>query len=146
METQLTDGQRAHFVLRATLGLNLLAHGLVRAPHALAFADKLTQDFATTLLPAILVRPFATILPFLELGVGIAVLLGFRLRAALGVGGLSIAMLTFGICLQQAWEIAGFQLVYALAYWVLASRAADARFTVDALLARRAAEVRDAAA
>lgn len=126
-----TDAQRAHLILRVTLGLNIATHGLARIGHPAAFADALVRDFQTTWLPAWSVRAFALPLPFLELAVGLAVLIGLRTRAALAVGGAMIAALTFGACLRESWEIAGLQVVYALAYYVLAARAGDLRFAVE---------------
>ena len=129
-----TDAQRAHLALRLTLGLNLAAHGVVRIGHAGAFADALVRDFQATILPAWTVRPFGLVLPFVELLLGLAVILGLRLRAALAAGALLIAALMVGLCLKEAWEIVGVQLVYALLYFILASRAADARLVIGDLL------------
>jgi len=131
-----TDAQRAHLVLRLTLGLNILAHGVVRVGHPFAFAEALVHQLEKTVLPAWTIRPFALALPFAELLVGLAIVAGLRLRTALTAGGLLIAALTVGVCLNQDWEVAGLQLLYALAYFTLSSRAADARCTVDALLLR----------
>ncbi len=132
-----TDAQRAHLALRLTLGLNLAAHGVVRIGHPGAFADALVRDFQATILPALVVRPFGVVLPFVELLLGLAILLGLRLRATLTAGALLIAALMVGMCLKEAWEIVGVQLVYALLYFILASRAADARLVVDELLAEK---------
>ncbi len=35
-------------------------HGLTRLPHLSAFADGMVKEFANTVLPAMVVRPFAT--------------------------------------------------------------------------------------
>lgn len=124
------DRQLAHLGLRVVLGLNIAVHGLVRLPAPMTFADKLTAGFSETLLPATLVYPIAVAIPFVELAIGLAVLVGFRLRAAL-LGGLGLmGLLTVGVCLQQRWEVAGLQLVYALVYWVLLANASDARWTL----------------
>lgn len=122
-----TDAQLAHLVLRLTLGLNIAVHGLSRIAHPMAFAEATVRDFEKTWLPALAVKLFALCIPFLELAVGAAVALGFRLRVALTAGGLLMAALTFGTCLRQAWEIAGLQLIYAMAYFFLLRHASDAR-------------------
>lgn len=135
MKTQAwEDRQLAHGVLRLVLGTNIAVHGLVRVGAPGRFADTLAQGFAATSLPEWSVRAFAMALPFLELAVGLCILLGFRLRLALVLGGALIAALTLGESLRQEWSTVGLQLVYALAYSVLLSRAADARLTVDGLL------------
>jgi thiosulfate dehydrogenase [quinone] large subunit len=136
-EAAWTDAQRAHLVLRLTVGVNIAAHGLARVGHPGVFANALARDFQGTWLPAWGVRAFALVLPSVELLVGLALLAGVRTRAALAFGGAVIAALTFGSCLREAWEVAGLQLVYALAYYVLAARARDLRLTVDEWLAAR---------
>lgn len=137
--THLGDRQLAHGVLRLVFGTNLTVHGLVRVGSPGSFADALVQGFAHTPLPEWSVRAFAMGLPFVELAVGLCILLGLRLRFALVAGGLVLASLTFGECLRQEWSAVGLHLSYALAYYVLLSRAADARFTVDGLLRSRLA-------
>lgn len=118
--------QLAHLALRVTLGVNVAAHGLVRIGDPLGFARGLASGFAG-ILPEALVVAFGAVLPFAELGIGVAVLGGVALIEALFVGALVIAALTFGSCLQQKWETVGLQLVYALAYFVLLYTADEAR-------------------
>ncbi len=125
-----TDAQLAHLVLRVTLGLNMAAHGAVRVGHVSDFAAALVRDFSATVLPSWSVSAFATVLPFAELAIGVGILAGVRLRATLTAGGLLLAALMFGSCLRQAWEIVGIQLIYALTYYVLLTRAADARLVL----------------
>ncbi|WP_437728091.1 DoxX family protein [Sorangium sp. So ce861] len=127
MKTEWTDGQRAHLALRITLGVNIAGHGLVRVGHARAFAEGMARDFGATMLPGWVAYAFLLALPFIELALGLSMLIGFRLRVTLMAGALLMAALTFGSCMKQAWDAAGLQLVYALAYYVLLSRAADAR-------------------
>jgi thiosulfate dehydrogenase [quinone] large subunit len=136
-QNPLTDSQLAHGVLRLVFGTNITVHGLVRIGSPGGFAEALVPAFANTPLPEWSVRAFAMGLPFVELAVGLCILLGLRLRAALTLGGAVLASLTFGECLRQEWSAVGLHLSYALAYYVLLSRAADARFTVDGLLRSR---------
>ena len=74
------DRKLGYLVLRFTLGLSILMHGLVRLPHLQAFADGLVKMFGDTPLPAMLVRPFGFGLVFVETAVGLLVLLGYGLR------------------------------------------------------------------
>jgi thiosulfate dehydrogenase [quinone] large subunit len=133
---QWTDAERAHVVLRLTLGLNIALHGLVRVGHPLDFADALVAGFAQTPLPAVLVRAFAAGLPFVETAIGVGILLGWRFRAVSALGGVVLALLTAGACLKQDWEIAGLQLIYALVYFALTLRAGDLRLALDTREAR----------
>lgn len=61
-------------------------HGLTRLLHLSAFADGIVREFAGTVLPAMVVRPFAIGLVFVEAIVGLLVLLGLFTRAALILG------------------------------------------------------------
>lgn len=107
----------ALLVMRLGLGVNMLLHGLVRFPKLSAFASKVIADFANTLLPALVVRPFAYVLPVLEFGVGLVILLGGRFLAhGLLGGGLIITLLMFGTALREDWATLGSQVVYLLAF------------------------------
>ncbi|WP_244238076.1 MauE/DoxX family redox-associated membrane protein [Corallococcus terminator] len=133
----LSDASLGHLVLRCVLGVNIAVHGLTRVGNPAAFAEGLVTGFSQTWLPAWSVRGFGFVLPFVELLTGLAVLLGLRLRAALVVGGLTMAALTFGTGVQQKWEIAGLQLFYAFVYAWLLHHASAARFTLDGALGNR---------
>ncbi|UJR84744.1 DoxX family membrane protein [Sandaracinus amylolyticus] len=132
-----SDAALAHLALRGVVGVNLLGHGLARAGSASTFADALVRDFAETWLPSALVWPFALVLPFVELGLGAAILIGLRLRASLLVASALMASLTFGMCLRQQWEAVGLQLIYAIAYALLLAGAQHARGTIDEVRAQR---------
>lgn len=107
----------ALLVMRLGLGINMAMHGLVRLPKLAAFSDKVVADFANTFLPALVVRPFAFVLPVLELGVGLVILLGGRfLTHGLLGGGLVICLLMFGTSLREDWATLGSQVVYLLAF------------------------------
>src|SRR5260370_30739386 len=78
----LLDRRLAYLMLRFTLALSILMHGLVRLPHLSAFADGLVKLFAETPLPAAMVRPFAVSLVFVEAIVGLLILLGLWTRCS----------------------------------------------------------------
>ena len=98
-----------------------MLHGLSRllAGHA-AFLAYLNHYFATTpcsrfsLLPA-----FARILPPVEAGLGLLLVLGLWTRFALIAGALVMTMLVIGTNLAQDWNVAGLQLIYAFIYYYL---------------------------
>jgi thiosulfate dehydrogenase (quinone) large subunit len=70
------DRKIGDLVLRFTLGLSIFMHGLTRLLHLSAFADGMVREFAGTVLPAMVVRPFAIGLVFVEAIVGLLVLFG----------------------------------------------------------------------
>ena len=130
------DRQLAYAILRLTLGVNTLVHGLVRLPQLASFADGLVQAFAKTPLPAEVVRLFGFVLPFAETLVGLLLTLGLWTRLALVSGGLLIIALVFGTALRSDWDTLGIQMIYAAVYYLLlVSRTYD-RFSINHLLRR----------
>ncbi len=128
-----SDGALAHTALRVFLGVNIAAHGLARIGHLGAFSDDLVRQFAATPLPAFAVHAFGLVLPPAEALIGSTLLLGIALRPTLIAGALLMTALTFGTCLRQQWDVAGFQLLYALAYSWLLAHLHDAWLTIDGL-------------
>lgn len=137
MEDQaLLDRRLAYLLLRFTLGLSILMHSLVRLPHLNAFADGLVKLFAETPLPAVVVRPFALGLVFVEAIVGVLILVGWWTRWVLLLGGAVMAALVFGTALRSDWSTVAIQMLYAFIYAALmATREYDA-YSLDGLLKR----------
>ena len=127
------DRQLAYAILRLTLGVNLLVHGLVRLPQLASFAHGLVQAFAKTPLPPQLVRLFAFVLPFAETLVGLLLTLGLWTRLALVSGGLLIIALVFGTALRSDWDTVGIQMIYAAIYYLLLVGRTCDRFSIDHL-------------
>lgn len=122
----------AYLLLRLTLGVNILMHGLSRILSGLSpFATEMIKQFTSTPLPPSLVHAFAYALPWSELFLGIAILLGLWTRAALVLGALEIVVLTFGIALTQNWAVAAIQMTYAVVYAILLSFEEYNRWSLD---------------
>jgi len=116
----ISDRQWAYVTLRLTLGINMLMHGLTRVISGVGgFADKVSGEFETGFLPLALVRPFLMVLPFVELVVGVLMVLGLFTRYGLLLGAFTITALTFGSTSVQNWSAAGIQLTYAIAFAIL---------------------------
>ncbi|AUD02053.1 DoxX family protein [Spirosoma pollinicola] len=121
----MTNNQLAQLVIRIGLGVNMLMHGLVRLPKLTAFVTKTEVGFATTILPTLLTRAFLYTLPFVELTIGILILLGGQLtKWGYFAGGLVISLLLFGTTLKEDWSGAGLQMTYIIAFY-LALRGVD---------------------
>ncbi|MBU8895201.1 DoxX family membrane protein [Corallococcus sp. H22C18031201] len=134
----LTDAEAGHALLRVTLGLNIFLHGVVRLVSGPgAFSATLVKAFAGSLMPELLVRPFALALPFAETAVGLLVTLGLRTRPALAAGGLLMMALVVGTALRSEWETLGVQMLYVALYAALLGTARFGRCSVDGLLASR---------
>jgi thiosulfate dehydrogenase (quinone) large subunit len=132
----LLDRKLAYLMLRFTLGLSILMHGLVRLPHLSAFADGMVKLFADTPLPAFIVRPFAFCLVFVETLVGLLTLLGLWTRWALLVGALAMAALVFGTALRSDWNTLAIQMLYAFIYAALIFTREYNEYSLDARIAR----------
>jgi thiosulfate dehydrogenase (quinone) large subunit len=135
------DAALGYLWLRATIGTNIFTHGLSRILAGPShFADALVPAFQHAPLPAGLVRLFALALPWAESIVGLLVLVGIRTRFALVAGSLLILTLTFGATLNQDWESAGLQLIYATVYASLLAFRNHNTFSVDELLQSKASK------
>jgi len=129
------DAALAYFLLRVTIGTNIFIHGLSRNQAGPShFADALVPAFQHAPLSSGFVRLFALSLPWAESVVGLLVLAGIRTRLALAAGSLLILTLTFGATLNQDWESAGLQLIYAAVYASLLAFRHYNTFSIDALL------------
>lgn len=113
------DKELAFLLARITMGINLLGHGLVRLPKLFDFKIWMLDSFQDTLLPASLVGMWASLLPFLELSIGILITAGLFTRKAIAGGAIIILILVFGSCLKENWEWVSFQMIYALYFFFL---------------------------
>lgn len=130
------DRKVAYLMLRITLGLAIFMHGIVRLPHLSVFADGMVKQFAETILPAAIVRPFALCLVFAETIIGLLILLGLGTRWALLLGAALICALVFGTSLRSDWNTLAIQMLYALIYAALLAGREYNSYSVDALLTR----------
>jgi len=138
-KSSLLDRQLAHGVLRLTVGINTLIHGVGRlfgAGGAAGFAAKTSGLFVGTPLPQSLVYAFLIVLPFAEAILGVLITLGLLTRWALTLAGLLIAVFVFGTSLRSDWTTVGLQMIYAICYYLLLRNLAENYFSVDTLLTR----------
>jgi thiosulfate dehydrogenase (quinone) large subunit len=134
----MLDRWLAYGILRLTLGINILIHGVGRlfGLGAGEFATKTSSAFAGTPLPHGVVYAFLLILPFAEAILGALMIAGLLTRWTMTLGGLLIAALVFGTALRSDWSTAGVQMVYAIIYYFLLRNLVDNHFSLDTLLAR----------
>jgi thiosulfate dehydrogenase [quinone] large subunit len=132
-----SDQRLAYVLLRLVVGANLMMHGISRMIAGPGeFAAKLVMQFAHSPLPAWSVWAFGLVLPAIEAGLGLLLLIGLRTRAALIAATLLIMVLTFGSSLLQDWSAAGIQLTYAAIYAALLFLHRYNNWSVDAWLSR----------
>ena len=109
-------------LLEIILGVNFFLHGAVRLlGNYSGFVQSVVKGFETTLLPAFLVTPFAYLIPLLEVGVGIALVIHWRPRTTLIACAGLMALLISGMCFQQKWDVVGTQMIYAICLYLLGS-------------------------
>ncbi len=81
---------------RWCLGVMFLFAGIGKFPNVGGFADYLLKQFEKTWLPPALVGGFGNVLPFVEIALGVLLVLGIFRNAALFIAGLLLISLMFG--------------------------------------------------
>ena len=132
----MLDRKIGYLVLRVSLGMSIFMHAMTRLPRLSAFADGMVKQFAETVLPAMVVRPFALGLVFVEGIVGLLVLLGLWTRGALILGSATMAALIFGTALRSDWNVVAIQLLYCAIYAALLAARQYNAYSLDTLLRR----------
>ncbi len=133
-----SDAAIAYAILRVSFGANIMLHGVSRIymGHA-AFLAYLTHYFEKApYFPAGMLSSFATVQPWVELILGVLLMIGLVTRFSLVAGGLVILCLVIGTNLAQDWLVSGLQLIYALLYYYLLVHMDQNRYSVDGLRRR----------
>lgn len=91
----------------------------------------------TTPLPELFVRPFVTVLPFVEAGLGLLLILGLQTRRALIASALLLVALDVGLMFQLKHDVVAQNTIFLVASLLGALWAHADRWSVDALLGRR---------
>jgi thiosulfate dehydrogenase (quinone) large subunit len=116
----LTHKQTAYALLRIAFGINFLMHGAIRLYSGLGvFASSTAEHLAKSPLPHGFVLGFGYAIPFIEVLLGLGLILGLFTRLALTLGAVFIMALTIGVTSNQQWDVAGQQLVYSVVFFLL---------------------------
>lgn len=126
----------AYTLLRLIVGLNFFGHGFIRLPKIAGFRDWMVNLFDKSPLPSSLVSIFATVLPFIEFAVGLALIFGIFTRYAASLGALVICALIFGSCMIESWDMAGGQMIYGLMLFILLFLSEYNKISADQLFFR----------
>jgi len=130
-----SDAVIAYTVLRVSFGANIMLHGVSRIVmgHA-AFLAYLTHYFEkASYVPAGMLSIFATVQPWVELILGLLLMIGLATRFSLIAGGLVILSLVIGTNLAQDWLVSGLQLIYAFLYYYLLAHLDQNRYSIDGM-------------
>jgi len=127
-----------YFILRLSLGVDMLMHYVVRTwGVSQDFVPVTEKMFVGNLLPMSWVHYFLTYLPYFEGLLGVLLILGLWSRWAITAEGLLVTVLLFGTAIRSDWTVVSHQMIYLLfVFFLLAVEEWD-YFSVDALLARR---------
>jgi thiosulfate dehydrogenase (quinone) large subunit len=130
-----SDAVIAYTILRISFGANIMLHGVSRVVmgHA-AFLAYLTHYFEKApYVPAGMLSIFATVQPWVELILGLLLMIGLATRLSLIGGGLVILALVIGTNLAQDWLVSGLQLIYAFLYYYLFAHLDQNRYSIDGI-------------
>ena len=137
-QSRWSDAGWAYTILRLSFGANIMLHGVSRlmAGHA-AFLAYLNHYFEKAPMVSVSLLPaFARVLPPVETGLGLLLILGLWTRFALIAGALVLTMLVIGTNLAQDWNVAGLQLIYAFLYYYLLVHRDRNVVSIDGIVSR----------
>jgi thiosulfate dehydrogenase [quinone] large subunit len=131
-----SDTSLAYAIFRLTVGVNICFRGVMRVfvIGLDTFGAGMTKQFAATFFPAFFINTFAHTLPWIEIAVGVLLILGLKTRVALVIGGLMMTALTFGTMFLGDFNLAWLQLTYALVFFVLLATRSWNVISLDAVL------------
>lgn len=130
-----SDAVLAYTILRVSFGANIMLHGVSRVVmgHA-AFLAYLTHYFEkASYVPVGMLSLFATVQPWVELILGLMLMVGLATRFSLIAGGLVILALVIGTNLAQDWLVSGLQLIYAFLYYYLLAHIDQNLYSIDGM-------------
>jgi thiosulfate dehydrogenase [quinone] large subunit len=84
-------------------------------------------------IPVGMLSLFATAQPWVELILGLLLMIGLASRFSLIAGGLVILSLVIGTNLAQDWLVSGLQLIYAFLYYYLLAHLDQNRYSIDGM-------------
>lgn len=127
-----------YFILRLSLGVDMLMHLVVREwGVSQDFVPVTEKMFVGNLLPMSWVHYFLTYLPYFEGLLGVLLIAGLLSRWAIFAEGLLVTVLLFGTAIRSDWTVVSHQMIYLLfVFFLLAVEGWD-YFSVDAWRARR---------
>ena len=123
----------AYLILRLTMGVNMLTHGIARMLNLDGFNSWMIGQFSNTILPEFMVSIASYMIPFSEFILGILLIFGLFTSRAYLLGGLLIVFLVFGSGLQENWNVMSSQMIYAVFFFILSYFIELNKFSIDRL-------------
>lgn len=126
----------AYALLRITYGVIFLFFGIGKFMMGISnFVGGTSQQFAGK-LPAVMVVPFAYVIPFAETLLGVLIVFGLLTRIVLTLSGLLLLGLTFGVVILGQGQLAANNLIYAFVNFLLLWLVDSNRYSLDSLIFR----------
>ena len=123
----------AYLILRLTMGVNMLTHGIARMLNLDGFNSWMIGQFSNTILPEFIVSIASYMIPFSEFILGVLLIFGLFTSRAYLLGGLLIVSLVFGSGLQENWNVISSQMIYAVFFFILSYFIELNKFSIDRL-------------
>jgi len=132
----------AQFWLLQVLGKARDQESGITSLHNLGIWAKNTGDWMvkSTPIPELAIRPFVTVLPFVELALGVLLLIGLQTRRALIVAALTLVSLDVGLMCQLKHDIVAMNTIILLATILAIYLEPANRWSVDSAIAGRRAK------
>lgn len=99
-EARMSNATWITLLIRFSMGIIFFAHGLGKVLTFPKSPEGIIEGFAETWLPNFVVTPFAYGLPFVELLIGLLLLVGYKYLPTLMATGIVLAILSFGKVVQ----------------------------------------------
>lgn len=128
----MSDKVLAYTLFRLFMGINMFMHGAVRLGENYGVFIEWTQGvFADSWLPEWLVTLEASLIPGVEIAIGVLLFFGFKTRFAIMVAMGLMVTLVFGMNVVQDWELVNRHLIYAMAFYLLMHNRQYNEFSLD---------------
>ena len=126
------------FLVRFALGMLFFVMGLNKFIKGAAdVSAQIAGMFKDSWLPAVMVAPYTHVLPYMEVSVGVLLLLGLFRGVAVTLGSLLMLSLTFGMMVAGNGPIIATNMTYVLMFAVALFTSPWDRIKLDSLLFRR---------
>jgi thiosulfate dehydrogenase [quinone] large subunit len=136
MANERTYDHLATLLLRLFLGMMFLMAGLGKLPNLPGFYQYIEKEFGNTFLAGPLLTAFSHTLPFVEVTVGVLLVLGLMTRPTLVVTALTLLTLFFGKLVARDGQTSAFIALYFLIVMYALRHAESNKFSVDHLIHR----------
>jgi len=131
------------FLLRFSLGLLFFAAAMGKflgKGGVAGFLEYIQGKFAGTWLPPVLYQSFGQVIPYVEIFLGIVLMLGIFRLAGLVLGSLHMLGLAFGMMVTGDWPVVAANLFYVALFAAALLTSPWDRIHLDTLIFRRRSE------